>query len=200
MQLFVLAQTIRLWSWSHSTWAKLLQCWIYHGQGWQVSISPVFQIIGTFWQFSSFRFIIKDRETFFSSAQRSQLVWQILMRTGYDDENKEKVGITRLLSNRTYSAAYPLHDGLHNSDDGNHSSKLSSRRVSEKKRSDLPTAAKRGIFPIYNALWGSNPRPLDLEPRAVNLAPLRHYFSTLIAIWSTRSNHPRRRCTTRTPS
>ena len=27
-----------------------------------------------------FRFIIKDREAFFSSAQRSQIVWQILVR------------------------------------------------------------------------------------------------------------------------
>ena len=38
-----------------------------------------------------FRFIVKDRETFFSSAQRSQIVWAILMRTPYDDEDVDKV-------------------------------------------------------------------------------------------------------------
>ena len=36
---------------------------------------------------------MKDRETFFSSAQRSQIVWQILMRTSYDDDEDDKVGI-----------------------------------------------------------------------------------------------------------
>ena len=39
----------------------------------------------------SFRFIVKDRETFFSSAQRSQIVWAILMRTPYNDEDVDKV-------------------------------------------------------------------------------------------------------------
>jgi len=35
-----------------------------------------------------FRFVVKDRETFFTSAQRSQIVWQILMRAKYDDSDK----------------------------------------------------------------------------------------------------------------
>jgi hypothetical protein len=34
------------------------------------------------------RFIIKDRETFFTAAQRSQVVWQIMMRAKYDDSEK----------------------------------------------------------------------------------------------------------------
>ena len=34
---------------------------------------------------------MKDRETFFSSAQRSQIVWAILMRTPYDDADVDKV-------------------------------------------------------------------------------------------------------------
>lgn len=32
------------------------------------------------------RFIIKDRDTFFSPAQRSQIVWEILIRVPYADE------------------------------------------------------------------------------------------------------------------
>ena len=43
--------------------------------------------------FFLFSFIVKDRETFFSSAQRSQIVWQILMRSSYDDDEDDKVGI-----------------------------------------------------------------------------------------------------------
>lgn len=34
------------------------------------------------------RFVVKDRETFFTSAQRSQIVWQILMRAKYDTTEK----------------------------------------------------------------------------------------------------------------
>ena len=72
------------------------------------------------------RFIIKDRETFFSSAQRSQMVWQILMRTSYDDDDSDKVGIIRLLSNGVFKDAYPLHDGRAMKDDqqkGHHCSR-----------------------------------------------------------------------------
>lgn len=73
------------------------------------------------------RFVVKDRETFFSSAQRSQIVWQILMRTRYDDDDSDKVGIARLLSNSVYKAAYPLHDGL--ATKGPKKGNLCSRRI-----------------------------------------------------------------------
>jgi hypothetical protein len=39
------------------------------------------------------------------------IVWEVLMRTPYDDDIKEKVGIMRLLNNGVFEAAYPLHDG-----------------------------------------------------------------------------------------
>lgn len=35
-----------------------------------------------------FRFIVKDRESFFTAAQRSQIVWEILMRANYDTTQK----------------------------------------------------------------------------------------------------------------
>ena len=38
-----------------------------------------------------FRFIDKIPGEFFTSAQRSMIVWEILMRTPYDDEHKDKV-------------------------------------------------------------------------------------------------------------
>ena len=104
-----------------------------------------------------FRFIVKDRDTFFTSAQRTLIVWQILMRTRYgdskDDHSKvfwllamcifpglnvhdistkkwlfRQVGIVRLLSKGTYSAAYPLHDGRYDKDGPN--GEQCARRVS----------------------------------------------------------------------
>ncbi|KAK8378725.1 hypothetical protein O3P69_009442 [Scylla paramamosain] len=61
------------------------------------------------------QFIIKDRETFFSPAQRSQIAWEILLRVRYSSAELG-VGITRLLSSHTYVAAFPLHDGRYDKD------------------------------------------------------------------------------------
>jgi len=45
------------------------------------------------------RFIIKDRETFFTAAQRSQVVWQIMMRAKYDDSEKVRGNILTYVHN-----------------------------------------------------------------------------------------------------
>ncbi|CAB0010579.1 unnamed protein product [Nesidiocoris tenuis] len=63
------------------------------------------------------QFIIKDRETFFTSAQRSQVAWTILMRTKFDED--QKVGIRRLINNGTYLSAFPLHEGEYSRDAAN---------------------------------------------------------------------------------
>ncbi|XP_075217812.1 anoctamin-4-like [Lycorma delicatula] len=63
------------------------------------------------------QFIIKERESNYTSAQRSQIVWQILLRTKYD--NDTKVGIRRLLNSGTYICAFPLHEGNYNKDNKN---------------------------------------------------------------------------------
>ena len=55
------------------------------------------------------------------------MVWQILMRTSYDDEDSDKVGIIRLLSNGVFKDVYPLHDGRAMKDE--HKDHLCSRRV-----------------------------------------------------------------------
>lgn len=60
-------------------------------------------------------FMIKDKDTFFSSTQRTRIVHEILLRTRYED-NKTKIGIKRLVSNQTYLAAYPLHEGEYKSE------------------------------------------------------------------------------------
>nr|XP_046480563.1 anoctamin-4-like isoform X1 [Neodiprion pinetum] len=56
------------------------------------------------------RFVVKDRDTAFTPAQRSLIVMQILLRARYDD-NHERAGIRRLLADGTYLECFPLHEG-----------------------------------------------------------------------------------------
>ncbi|KAL1502850.1 hypothetical protein ABEB36_007931 [Hypothenemus hampei] len=55
------------------------------------------------------QFVVKDRATSYSSAQRSLIVMQILLRAKFDDT--DKVGIRRLLNNGTFLSCFPLHEG-----------------------------------------------------------------------------------------
>ncbi|KAG6443859.1 anoctamin-4 isoform X3 [Manduca sexta] len=61
------------------------------------------------------QFLVKDRHTQFSPAQRSLLVMQILYRAKYDN-NETKMGIRRLLNDGTYLACFPLHEGRYDVD------------------------------------------------------------------------------------
>uniref|UniRef100_T1J757 Anoctamin n=1 Tax=Strigamia maritima TaxID=126957 RepID=T1J757_STRMM len=56
------------------------------------------------------QFVISNKETFFTSAQRSRMVWQILTRTHYSLDDMSKIGVMRLLNNGTFKAAFPLHE------------------------------------------------------------------------------------------
>ncbi|KAM9860742.1 anoctamin-5b [Aulostomus maculatus] len=58
-------------------------------------------------------FLINDKDTFFPPSTRNRIVYYILARCAYYKEgrkDKDKTGIKRLLSNGTYTAAFPLHD------------------------------------------------------------------------------------------
>ncbi|TKS91086.1 Anoctamin-4 Transmembrane protein 16D [Collichthys lucidus] len=59
-------------------------------------------------------FIIHNKDTFFNNATRSRIVHHILQRVKYE-EGKNKMGINRLLSNNSYDAAFPLHEGRYHS-------------------------------------------------------------------------------------
>ncbi|KAF3704914.1 Anoctamin-4 [Channa argus] len=59
-------------------------------------------------------FIIHNKDTFFSNATRSRIVHHILQRIKYE-EGKHKMGLNRLLSNSSYEAAFPLHEGSYHS-------------------------------------------------------------------------------------
>uniref|UniRef100_A0A8C6P2K8 Anoctamin n=1 Tax=Nothobranchius furzeri TaxID=105023 RepID=A0A8C6P2K8_NOTFU len=59
-------------------------------------------------------FLISDKSTFFPPSTRNRIVYYILAHCPYYSEgrkDREKTGIKRLLSNGTYTAAFPLHDG-----------------------------------------------------------------------------------------
>ena len=51
-----------------------------------------------------------DPNTFFSRAQRSRMVYEILATTPFGKEKKGEVGIERMVEEGAYSAAFPLHD------------------------------------------------------------------------------------------
>ncbi|KAG7244354.1 hypothetical protein INR49_004054 [Caranx melampygus] len=58
-------------------------------------------------------FLITDKDTFFPPSTRNRIVFYILARCPYYKEgrkDKDKTGIKRLLSNGTYTGAFPLHD------------------------------------------------------------------------------------------
>nr|XP_037875245.1 anoctamin-4 isoform X1 [Bombyx mori]XP_037875246.1 anoctamin-4 isoform X1 [Bombyx mori]XP_037875247.1 anoctamin-4 isoform X1 [Bombyx mori] len=61
------------------------------------------------------QFLVKDRHTQFSPAQRSLLVMQILLRVRYDN-TETKMGIRRLLNDGTYLGCFPLHEGRYDTD------------------------------------------------------------------------------------
>ncbi|XP_056383558.1 anoctamin-1 isoform X1 [Hyla sarda] len=60
-------------------------------------------------------FDMSDKESFFDSKTRSSIVYEILKRTTCT-KAKYSMGITSLLANGVYSAAYPLHDGDYEND------------------------------------------------------------------------------------
>uniref|UniRef100_A0A671V5L4 Anoctamin n=1 Tax=Sparus aurata TaxID=8175 RepID=A0A671V5L4_SPAAU len=58
-------------------------------------------------------FLINNKDTFFPPSTRNRIVFYILARCPYYKEgriDKDKTGIKRLLSNGTYTSAFPLHD------------------------------------------------------------------------------------------
>ncbi|XP_015289818.3 anoctamin-1 isoform X8 [Macaca fascicularis] len=55
-------------------------------------------------------FDLSDKDSFFDSKTRSTIVYEILKRTTCT-KAKYSMGITSLLANGVYAAAYPLHDG-----------------------------------------------------------------------------------------
>ncbi|VDD84881.1 unnamed protein product [Enterobius vermicularis] len=56
-------------------------------------------------------------DTFFDGSERSRMVYDLLIRTKYGEDDEEithRIGISRLLQNGAYTAAYPLHEACEN--------------------------------------------------------------------------------------
>ncbi|XP_039268721.2 anoctamin-4-like isoform X2 [Styela clava] len=56
------------------------------------------------------KFMIRDKETFFTTAERQRIVLNILNRSRYGDTELE-VGINRLIDKGCYMSYFPLHEG-----------------------------------------------------------------------------------------
>ncbi|WAR15021.1 ANO7-like protein [Mya arenaria] len=51
-----------------------------------------------------------NRDTYFSTTQRSRIVWEILATAAYGKRKRAEIGIERLIEEDVYAAAFPLHD------------------------------------------------------------------------------------------
>ncbi|XP_062989796.1 anoctamin-4 isoform X2 [Elgaria multicarinata webbii] len=105
-------------------------------------------------------FIIHNKDTFFNNATRSRIVHHILQRVKYE-EGKNKIGLNRLLTNGSYEAAFPLHEGSYRS-----------------KKSIRTHGAENHRHLLYEcwASWGAwyKYQPLDL---------VRRYFGEKIGLY-----------------
>nr|XP_034333521.1 anoctamin-4-like isoform X13 [Crassostrea gigas] len=113
------------------------------------------------------QFVIKDKDTFFTHAQRSKICYEILSRAHFldldddDDKFNKKFGVRKLVDNQTYNAAYPLHDGRYHSD---HS---------------LLTVGKDNDRHLLYELWARPGRWYKYQP----LDQIRGYFGEKVGIY-----------------
>uniref|UniRef100_A0A674K9S9 Anoctamin n=1 Tax=Terrapene triunguis TaxID=2587831 RepID=A0A674K9S9_9SAUR len=102
-----------------------------------------------------------SRDSYFSNTQRHRIVYEILARTIYGKRKRAEIGINRLLNERVYAAAFPLHEGPF-----------------ETPESEVPDEAlnPRQVLYRFWAQWGCWYRyqPLD---------HIRQYFGEKIAIY-----------------
>ncbi|KAG8438863.1 hypothetical protein GDO86_005161, partial [Hymenochirus boettgeri] len=98
---------------------------------------------------------IKDKDTFFDNATRSRIVHEILKRTSCA-KAKYSMGITTLIANNVYEAAYPLHDGCYDYNKG----EINERKLLHREW------ARYGAFYKY--------QPIDL---------IRKYFGEKIGLY-----------------
>ena len=101
------------------------ETWLYFKILWFFDILHIVRIVSSAWlepenssSNSSLTFIVSfcrflgsgDPNTFFSRAQRSRMVYEILATTPFGKEKKGEVGIERMVDEGAYSGAFPLHD------------------------------------------------------------------------------------------
>eukprot|EP00800_Vazella_pourtalesii_P004494 TRINITY_DN150_c0_g1_i4.p1 TRINITY_DN150_c0_g1~~TRINITY_DN150_c0_g1_i4.p1 ORF type:complete len:977 (-),score=199.69 TRINITY_DN150_c0_g1_i4:179-3109(-) len=99
----------------------------------------------------------EDKANFFTDAQRSLIIYSLLMETPYKKDDP-KTGIDRLLDKGAYSAAFPLHDG----------------NYYVKPKGD-PVNYRQALFREWASPWAFyKTQPLD---------EIREYFGEKVAIY-----------------
>lgn len=108
------------------------------------------------------RFLGSDNhDTYFTTTQRSRVVWEILTTAAYGKRKRAEIGVERLLEEDVYVAAFPLHDGPY---------ELPKHYV------DPESLNPRQILYHYWARWG---RWFKYQP----LDHIRDYFGEKIGIY-----------------
>ncbi|RWS10233.1 anoctamin-7-like protein [Dinothrombium tinctorium] len=102
----------------------------------------------------------ENQDEYFSDTQRIRIIYEILKNTVYGKRKKAQIGIDRLVDERVFAAAFPLHDGPYQSD----------------KFCDTSKMNKRQILYTYWAKWSKwyKYQPLD---------HIREYFGEQIAMY-----------------
>lgn len=119
------------------------------------------------------QFIVKDRMTHYNSAQRSMIVFQILLRAKFDDG--DKCGIRRLLNDGTYQSCFPLHEGRY--DKTHPTGNMFDRRV--RLEPDIDPTAKHDLCSLSFSTWSGR-----IRSRRGTSASLCAWFAATSAIKS----------------
>ena len=127
-------------------------------------------------------FLIEDRDTFFSDAQRSVVVHRYLSRAEFDpnpvDPTRSKYGYQRLLAEGLLVAAYPLHSELKLEEEVDPNSNDSK----EKKDEGYGETESERIYNMRMALhktWAGWRNVFKFQP----LEEIKDYFGANIAIY-----------------
>lgn len=103
----------------------------------------------------------ENHDTYFTAVQRHQVVYEILQTAVYGKKKRAQIGIDRLVEERIYTAAFPLHEGPY---------EIPNRPI------DPEQLNMRQILYEYWARWG---RWYKYQP----LDHIREYFGEKIAIY-----------------
>ncbi|XP_010181264.1 PREDICTED: anoctamin-7 [Mesitornis unicolor] len=102
-----------------------------------------------------------EQDTFFSTTQRHQILYEILVTTQYGPCRERDMGVDRLLSENVFTAAFPLHEGPYKA------------RPEELVSGSL---SQRQILFQYWASWGKWSKYQPLEH-------VRQYFGEKVAFY-----------------
>ncbi|XP_076372958.1 anoctamin-5-like [Tachypleus tridentatus] len=83
---------------------RLMKKFISVGVGYKIGLLDLRKL-------ASWKFFINDEESFLTPTQRIHVIWEVLIKTEYEEDAGAKKGIMQLLNEGTYATCYPLHDG-----------------------------------------------------------------------------------------